>query len=233
MKMLLLAVDKDDASYYKQLAQWRKYEVEFVRALSMSKAIELSRNDEYIAVGINADNIEYLPQLRILRDSVDAPIHIITSNYSHDDHLKALGLGADVYSVKNENIEEGVQRGFNTFQKMSQRRPEPKSVPSMFRYDNIHIFPEYYKVFINDKEVELRKKEFELLLYLAANRGRILTFEQILSQLWGVEFDNASHQLLWSQIRNLRRKISPLPNSREYIKCIKNVGYGFVTEFDK
>ncbi len=92
---------------------------------------------------------------------------------------------------------------------------------------NMNIYPEYRKVFINNTEINLRKKEFDILYYLAMNKGRVLTFEQIISNVWGEEYGTKEHRLLWNQMSNLKKKISVVSGKCEYIESIKGVGYKF------
>ncbi len=92
---------------------------------------------------------------------------------------------------------------------------------------DMNIYPEYRKVIINNIEIDLRKKEFDILYYLAINKGRVLTFPQIISNVWGEEYCKNDHYLLWNQIKNLRKKIVDVSDKCEYIKCIKGVGYKF------
>ncbi len=92
---------------------------------------------------------------------------------------------------------------------------------------DMDIYPEYRKVVINNTEIDLRKKEFDILYYLALNKGRVLTFEQIILNVWGEEYCKDEHYLLWNQIKNLRKKITDVSGKCEYIECIKVVEYKF------
>ena len=101
MKAFLLSVEKNDFNFSNQLKTWEKQGFNLLRALNMNKAIELSCKNNLTAVGINADNINYLPQLTILRDCISIPIYVMTSNFSYDECFKAVESGADViYAVE-------------------------------------------------------------------------------------------------------------------------------------
>ncbi len=92
---------------------------------------------------------------------------------------------------------------------------------------DMDIYPEYRKVIINNMEINLRKKEFNILYYLVINKGKVLTFSQIISNVWGEEYCKDEYYLLWNQIKNLRKKITDISGKCEYIECIKGVGYKF------
>ncbi len=72
---------------------------------------------------------------------------------------------------------------------------------------DINIYPEYRQVFVGDTEIILKKKEFDILYYLAINKNKILTFKQIISKVWGEEYYTGNHRAVWNQISNLRKKL--------------------------
>ncbi len=90
---------------------------------------------------------------------------------------------------------------------------------------DINIYPEYRQVFVNDTEIYLRKKEFDILYYLAVNKNKVLSFEQIISTVWGEEYCIGGHHAIWNQISNLKKKIADVSGKCDYIECIKGVGY--------
>jgi len=90
---------------------------------------------------------------------------------------------------------------------------------------DINIYPEYRQVFIGDTEILLRKKEFDILYYLAVNKNKVLTFEQIILKVWGEEYYIGNHHAVWNQISNLKKKIADVSDKCDYIECVKGVGY--------
>lgn len=84
-----------------------------------------------------------------------------------------------------------------------------------------------YSVHVDGREIELHKKEFLILRLLMEHRGHILTYSQIFSEVWGFEYHDSSNDLLWSQIKNLRKKLRWKSDLPEYIRNKRGVGYSF------
>lgn len=93
-------------------------------------------------------------------------------------------------------------------------------------FEKLKIVPENYQVFRNGKEIRLTGKEFEILMLLARNRGRVYTKEQIYDAVWNNEyvFDERN---LTAYINKIRRKIEPDPAHPKYILTVWGVGYKF------
>jgi len=169
MKTILLSVEKDDFNFNNQLQTWEKQGFNLLQALNMNEAIELSCKTNLTAIGINADNVNYLPRLTILRDCINIPIYVMTSNFSSDECFKAVKSEADVYMQWNELGAISLQM-FNLFKRIFKSKYK-KNIPNVIGNADITIYTEYRRVFVNDTEINLRKKEFDILCYLTVNKG--------------------------------------------------------------
>ena len=94
----------------------------------------------------------------------------------------------------------------------------------------LSIFPAARKVVRNGKSIGLTPKEFDILLFLARNRGEVFTKEQIYQAVWDGEYLMDDSNIM-AFIRKLRRKIEPNPDAPEYIITIWGIGYKFSDEF--
>ena len=89
---------------------------------------------------------------------------------------------------------------------------------------NLTIYPEQYEAYYEDTLLELTPKEFELLLYLAKNKGRVLTRDQLLSAVWNYDFAGDT-RIVDVHISHLREKIEQNTKKPVYIKTIRGLGY--------
>ena len=90
----------------------------------------------------------------------------------------------------------------------------------------IEIYPDRRKVFRGRQEINLTAKEFDLLYLLVANKGTVLTYEQIYEKVWGVEGLGNESNAVGCHIRNLREKLNAVsPDSVFTIRCVREVGY--------
>jgi two-component system alkaline phosphatase synthesis response regulator PhoP len=88
----------------------------------------------------------------------------------------------------------------------------------------LKVFPDRYEEFFDEQQLELTPKEFELLLYLAKNKGRVLTRDQLLSAVWNYDFAGDS-RIVDVHISHLREKIEKDTKKPLYIKTIRGLGY--------
>lgn len=97
---------------------------------------------------------------------------------------------------------------------------------SIIKLGNIEIFADRYEVIVDNKKVDVTPKEFELLVYMAVRKGRILSREQLLNSIW--HFDYAGEtRIVDVHISHLREKIEKNTKSPEYIKTVRGFGYKF------
>ena len=103
------------------------------------------------------------------------------------------------------------------------------ATPDILRFKTLTIDKEYRTVEVDGNLTPLTGKEFDLLLFLASNRGRVFTKKQIYTQVWNEDyaFDDSN---IMSFISKLRKKIEPDPDSPIYILTVRGVGYRFSGE---
>jgi len=148
-------------------------------------------------------------------------IIIISAKNSLDDKLTGLDLGADDYLTKPFHLAELNSR----IKSVLRRRLHNGS--SLLQFNELSIDTDKREVFVNNCSVSLTKKEFDILMYLATNKGKVLTREAIAEHIWG---DNSSSydslDFVYTHIKNLRKKLSDY-GAGDYIKSIYGIGYKF------
>lgn len=95
------------------------------------------------------------------------------------------------------------------------------------REGELYFCLELHKVCVGDTEAELTVKEFDALHLLISNRNRILTFETLAIQIWGEEYIDITAKTIHNLMSHLRYKLQVAPNTRNYIVCVRGVGYKF------
>ena len=154
----------------------------------------------------------------------DTGILIISAKNSLDDKLTGLTLGADDYITKPFHLAE-----LNARIKAVIRRRKFKGAVDIVHHE-IRINPETRDVSVNKNRIRLTKKEFELLNFFIANKGRLLTRESIAEHLWGDNIDLADNfDFIYTHINNLRKKIVEA-GGKDYLQTIYGVGYKYRTE---
>lgn len=102
---------------------------------------------------------------------------------------------------------------------------------TILSFPGLEINPSKRKIYSDQKEVALTTKEFNILCFLVANKGRVLTYEQIYQRIWGEDAIGNESNSVGCHIRNLREKLYEVsPNAPFTIRCVREVGYCFEVE---
>ncbi len=95
------------------------------------------------------------------------------------------------------------------------------------REGDLYFCLELHKVCVGDTEIELTVKEFDALYLLISNRNRILTFETLALQIWGEEYIDITTKTIHNLMSRVRHKLQVSPDARNYIVCVRGIGYKF------
>ncbi|HAJ38420.1 MAG TPA: DNA-binding response regulator [Chloroflexi bacterium] len=159
-----------------------------------------------------------------IRELADVPILMLTARGQDEDMVRGLSTGADDYMVKPFSPEVLVAR----IQALLRRTGWAKeaATPVVFSDERLQIDLEARRVTVAGKPIRLTATEFQLLAYLVANAGRVLTFRQILENVWGWEYqDDTQFARLYTW--RLRQKLEQDPKNPNYILTEYGVGYRF------
>ena len=149
-------------------------------------------------------------------------ILIVSAKSSLDDKLTGLKTGADDYLTKPFHFAEMSARINSIY-----RRNNLVGLNEI-TFNEIKINTTDNQVYVNDKMINLTRKEYDLLLFFMANRNRIITKESIVEHLWGDEVIlTDSFDFVYTHVKNLRKKILK-EGGENYIKCIYGFGYKFI-----
>lgn len=162
------------------------------------------------------DGIHILKKIRNTMAYRDIPIIMVTAKTTEIDAVKGLDMGADDYITKPFGVMELVSRV-----KAVLRRTQKAEHQQILIYKNIVIDEAQHKVFVDDEEIELTYKEYEVLKLLIINKGIVLTRDKIMESIWGYDFEQGN-RTVDVHIQSLRKKVK---SAGVHIKTIRNVGY--------
>lgn len=169
------------------------------------------------------DGIEVCKQLR--QKKVETPILMLTAKDDEFDKVLGLELGADDYMTKPFSPRELVARVKAILRRAGTPPVQEEENPEeAIMIADLKIFPEHYEAYYKEEQLELTPKEFELLLYLSQNKGRVLTRDQLLSAVWNYDFAGDT-RIVDVHISHLREKIEESSKKPVYIKTIRGLGY--------
>lgn len=162
---------------------------------------------------------------RKLREKLDIPILMVTARQEDIDKIRGLGLGADDYIEKPFSpsvLVARVKANLAQYRRLS----GTKKAPSEITLGGIRVNTGTHRVFVDDREIELKNKEYELLLFLMLNVDMVFDRETLYEKVWGLEAmgDNATVAV---HINRLREKIEKDPSKPRYIETVWGAGYRF------
>jgi DNA-binding response OmpR family regulator len=175
-----------------------------------------------IILDIMLPKIDGTEVCRRIRSQSDVPIIMLTAKDDEIDRVVGLELGADDYVTKPFAVRELVARVRAIMRRVSvptgQRQDE-------LSYDSLKIHLPSRRVSVGGEDVDLTYTEFELLVTLASNPGRVFSRSTLLTRVWGDEFRD--ERTVDVHIRHLREKIERDPRNPEFIHTARGVGYVF------
>jgi DNA-binding response OmpR family regulator len=156
------------------------------------------------------------------KDGKDGGVIIVSAKDSLDDKVMGLNLGADDYLPKPFHMAELHARVKSVV------RRKTLAGNTLISLNNITIDPDQRAALVNKKDLELNRKEFDVLLYLVINKNRLVSKTALAERVWGDYIDEMnSFEFLYSQIKNLRKKLKD-SNAEVEIQAIYGVGYKLV-----
>ena len=162
------------------------------------------------------DGLSVLKRLRSNSDTKELPVILVTAKDSEIDTVRGLDLGADDYITKPFGVMELMSRI-----KAIMRRVKPTDDDVVLKYKNIYLDQDRRTCLVDEENVELTFKEYELLRLFLCNLGIVLTREVIMDTVWGTDFAGES-RTIDMHIKTLRRK---LKEAGSLIITVRNVGY--------
>lgn len=171
-----------------------------------------------IVLDVMLPGIDGFAVCRKIREESDTPILIVSAKVDKEDKLNGLILGADDYIEKPYDIDIMLAKIAGIFKR---RYAVDELIDGDIRVNKVSRM-----VCRNDIPIEMTVKEFELLVLLIENKGRILTKEYLFNQIWGSD-SFSEQQTLTVHIKRLRQKIEDDPKNPKHIQTVWGVGYKY------
>ncbi|EJO5346639.1 response regulator transcription factor [Clostridium botulinum] len=214
-KILVVEDDFDIQTIISEVLKESGYLVEVARDGLM--AVEMFRGGKFdlIILDIMLPKIDGFVVCEIIRKESNVPIIMLTALGEEEDQIRGFELKIDDYIIKPFSINLLIKRVEAVIRRVSTIGEDN----SILSFEEITLYPSHYKVLVNNKEIELTYKEFQILEILISNVGMVFSRESLLNQIWGYDYFGDS-RVIDTHIKNLRQKLNV-----DYIKTIRGVGY--------
>jgi len=203
------------------------YLVKSVGTVRDAKASLAREAFDLILLDVNLPDGDGFALCRDIRQQLNTPIIMMTARGDTSDVVAGLELGADDYIVKPFHVRTAVAR----IRAQLRRATELSGPPGehAITIGEITIDPASRDARVNGSPAHLTQKEFQLLWFLAARRGRAVRKDSILHEVWGDE-EERSDKLLAVYVRHLREKIEEQPENPRYLHTLRGFGYRLADE---
>lgn len=218
MKKILIIEDESNISdFVKMELEYEGYEAEISEDGKEGLIKALREDYDLIVLDLMLPGISGLEVCRRLKKEKDIPVIMLSAKDSVMDKVAGLQIGADDYIAKPFAIEELIAR----IQVIFRRTEKVKS--NIIKFKDLSIQLESRTVMKNEEKINLTNKEYELLILLLNNKGKVVTRDNILNEVWGYDYD-AGTNVVDVYVSYLRNKLDE-KNKEAYIETMRAVGY--------
>ncbi|CAN5550077.1 response regulator transcription factor [soil metagenome] len=178
---------------------------------------------DIVILDLMLPGIDGLELCRQIRMQSNIPIIMVTAKSEETDAVIGLSVGADDYVTKPFGPKELVARVKAVLRRVN---APPQLAGDPLRFGQLVIRPDLRQVELGGKSIELTAREFDLLIFLASNRGQVFTRDELLDRVWDWAYVSDGGTVT-VHIRRLRQKIEPDPERPQYVKTVWGAGYKF------
>lgn len=216
MKILIVEDEIGISNFLKQGLEEEGYEVTIATNGIDGLNLALHKTFDLILLDWMLPQLTGIDVCKAIREkNKSIPILFLTAKDTLQETIEGLRSGANDYIKKPFSFEELLERI-----KIHFRNSEEDEV---LRLNKIQIIPSKYQVFVNENEVSLTQREYELLVYLIKNKGKVCTRAQIIEDVWNIHFEYDTG-VIDVFMNSIRKKLN-LNKDDESIKTIRGIGY--------
>ena len=197
-----------------------------ITAVDGAEAVETARKvkPDLIVLDVMLPLMNGFEVCRILRKEMTVPILMLTAKAGEMDKVVGLEIGADDYMTKPFSMRELLARLRAMLRRTRMTVSEPAVAETVLKIKDLEIDPARHTVVLGKTALDLTPKEFDLLTFLARNKGFVFNREQLLEKVWGYDFAGDT-RTVDVHIRWLRQKIEANPQKPDYLITVRGTGY--------
>lgn len=229
MKRQLLIVE-DDISICNLITtavELKNYKYKVAETGAQAILSAMSNKMDIILLDLGLPDMDGIDVIKKIRSWSRIPIIVITARSEDSDKIEALDAGADDYLTKPFSVDELLARIRVAFRRLSYYEGNDSVESHIFVNGELKIDYAANCVFLGEEEIHLTPMEYKLLVLLAKNAGKVLTYTYITTQIWGSTFESDMVSLRVF-MATLRKKLESKPDSAKYIQTHIGIGYRMI-----
>ena len=223
-KILIVEDDTNLLATLKYNLEKETYEA--FAAVDGAKAVETARivKPDLIILDVMLPIMSGFEVCRVLRKEMNVPILMLTAKTDEMDKVVGLEIGADDYMTKPFSMRELLARIRAVLRRTRITVSESTIEETVLRIKDLEIDAARHKVLLGETALDLTPKEFDLLVFLARNKGFVFSREKLLEKVWGYDYTGDT-RTVDVHIRWLRQKIEANSQKPEYLITVRGTGY--------
>ena len=227
-RILIIEDDADIAEIERDSLALSGYSVDIEGNGNDGLYAALNGKYDLILLDLMLPGMDGLEICRRIRDKTKVPILMVTAKITDVDKIRGLGLGADDYIEKPFSpsvLVARVKAHIAQFRRLSENENRQKT--QLLTVGDITVNTATHRVYKREKEIELKNKEYELLVFFMTNNGMLFSREDLYVKIWGMEAlgDNSTVAV---HINRLREKLEDDPSAPKHITTVRGAGYRFI-----
>jgi len=225
-KVLIIEDDPQIAKIEKDYLSVNDFDSDIATTGDAGLQMALAGQYDLILLDLMLPGIDGFEVCHKLRETLDIPIIMVTARQEDIDTIKGLNSGADDYITKPFSPSVLIARVKSCITRYERLKQSNGKVADEIKIENIRIVTNSRRIYVNDKEVDIKNKEYELLVFLVQNMDMVFNRETLYERIWGLDAlgDNATVAV---HINRLREKIEDEPSQPKYIQTVRGAGYRF------
>jgi DNA-binding response OmpR family regulator len=231
-KILIVEDDRDIAEIQKDFLEIEGFDITICS--DGESGLKQAQTEQYslILLDLMLPGMSGIDICKAIRNKLDIPILMVTAKTEESDKIRGLGLGADDYISKPFSPTELVARvksnlaQYERLKSNIEKSGAASGKTDEILIDSIKINLRTHRVFVREQELELKNKEYEMLVFLMSNPDIVFSKEHLYERIWGMD-SIGDLKTVAVHINRLRDKIEKDPQNPEHIQTVWGAGYKF------
>ena len=228
-KILLIEDETNIRSFIKANLETSDYQVICAETCTLGMMMHASHHPDLIVLDLGLPDLDGLELIHKVRETDTVPIIVLSARSNERDKVEALDLGANDYITKPFGTEELLARIRAVLRSHRYSEENESILGGKFHLQDLLIDYDTRQVFVEKKEIDLTKTEYNIIAFLSVHAGKVLTYATIIQGVWGYS-DYGSIKKLQVNMKNIRKKMGVTPGEKRYIINELGVGYRMLVE---
>ena len=226
-EILLIEDERNICNFIVTTLKTQDYKVDYAVNAVSGLSLAASGCPDLILLDLGLPDMDWIEVIRSIRKWSNVPIIVISARTQEKEKVDALDAGADDYITKPFGTQELMARIRTALRRSSLSGSAISPAQEKYTAKGLVIDYEKHLVTVNGEIVHFTQIEYKILTYLSRNAGRVITYDSLLTHVWGPYADN-NNRILRVNMANIRRKLESNPADPQYILTEIGIGYRMI-----